>query len=180
MLAISRLNYPGAEALIRLHDLAHGSKGIIAVHLDDLSCTTGITRFLEMPAPTSFMAEGQTSWIYDKTEEPQKLLSPEFWAHFDFALMERPEKAIGAWEIVEVIDGFAGIGLTKLGDRDLGDVENARSRPSSAETESSEDIVMSRGSWLKEVEKIIRDKITSGWWIEVKMKPMINIMKRLR
>ncbi|KAL8675783.1 MAG: hypothetical protein Q9224_007383, partial [Gallowayella concinna] len=63
MLAVSRLNYPGAEALNRLHVLVpehfsqeHHPVGrrerIVNVHMDTLSCMTGITRFHQQrPAP---------------------------------------------------------------------------------------------------------------------------------
>ncbi|KAL8981171.1 MAG: hypothetical protein Q9177_005656, partial [Variospora cf. flavescens] len=56
MLAVSRLNYPGADALHRLHALApthHAPGAMVHVHMDTLACMTGITRFLQLPPPPS-------------------------------------------------------------------------------------------------------------------------------
>ncbi|KAI4272549.1 MAG: hypothetical protein L6R35_006476, partial [Caloplaca aegaea] len=55
MLAVSRLNYPGADALHRLHALApthHAPGAMVHVHMDTLACMTGITRFLQLPPPS--------------------------------------------------------------------------------------------------------------------------------
>lgn len=113
MLAISRLNYPGAEALDRLHTIADGTQKLVSVHMDTLSCTTGITRFLEKPILLD--TTPATIWRYDKTEDAEKLLDPLFWQQFDYALAENPERAIGRWEIEEVVDGYAGLGLLQPG-----------------------------------------------------------------
>ena len=113
MLAISRLNYPGAQALDRLHAVADGKQKIVSVHMDTLSCTTGITRFLEKPVLTDITPA--TIWRYDKTEDVDKLLDPFFWQQFDYALAENPERVIGKWEIEEIVDGYAGLGLLRPG-----------------------------------------------------------------
>ncbi|KAL9010536.1 MAG: hypothetical protein Q9173_004535 [Seirophora scorigena] len=55
MLALSHLNYPGAHALNRIHALApthHAPGAIVHVHMDTLSCMTGITRFLQLRPPS--------------------------------------------------------------------------------------------------------------------------------
>ncbi|KAL8677861.1 MAG: hypothetical protein Q9186_005747 [Xanthomendoza sp. 1 TL-2023] len=126
MLAVSRLNYPGAEALDRLHVLVpeHLSKErhpvgrrerIVNVHMDTLSCMTGITRFLQQrPAPPLADLEsaartddiaGGLFWVYDKTEEEERLLDPVFWERFEWVLAERVERVIGRWEVVETVYG---------------------------------------------------------------------------
>ncbi|SLM39673.1 hypothetical protein LPUS_01271 [Lasallia pustulata] len=73
MLAASRLNYPGAEALNRIHARAHGEKKVLSVHMGTLACMTGVTRFMELPGPKSrdisvAQAHG-TLWVYDKTDD---------------------------------------------------------------------------------------------------------------
>ena len=114
MLAISRLNYPGAEALNRLHTIADGSKRTIDVHMDTLTCMTGVTHFLENPSPKDIL--NATVWRYDKTEDTDRLLDPAFWLKFDYALAESPERVIGKWEVVDTIDGYAGLVLLKPGE----------------------------------------------------------------
>ncbi|KAL8949108.1 MAG: hypothetical protein Q9222_004751, partial [Ikaeria aurantiellina] len=136
MLAVSSLNYPGAEALNRLHTLVPDSAledpgpearvTTIRVHMDTLSCMTGITRFLQQPPPSRKAASHNTSaerpplhYIYDKTEDEDTLLDPVFWDQFDWVLAERPERVIGRWEIVETVDAFAGIGIVRPGEEDI-------------------------------------------------------------
>ncbi len=118
MLAISRLNYPGAEALNRLHAIADGKHKTVSVHMDTLSCMTGITRFLEKPVMED--ATPATIWRYDKTEEVERLLDPVFWLQFDYVLAESPERVIGKWEIEETVDGYAGLMVLRPGQA-LGD-----------------------------------------------------------
>ena len=113
MLAISRLSYPGAEALNRLHTIADGKHTTVSVHIDTLSCMTGITRFLEKPVSQAMTPP--TIWRYDKTEDAEKLLDPTFWQQFDYVLAESPERVIGKWEIEEMVDGYAGLTLLRPG-----------------------------------------------------------------
>jgi alpha-1,6-mannosyltransferase len=162
MAGISSLNYPGGHALSRVHQIAHGSRRIINIHMDTLSCSTGVTRFYQMPPPTTLLHEGQTLWIYDKSEDEQKKLDPMFWDSFSYVLAERPEKVIGRWEIIETIDGFAGIGLAKF-----------RVREAKVDLE-----VNDLKSLLKSLELWAKKNVTNGWWPMIKMEPRIHIMKR--
>ena len=57
MTFVSSINYPGGEALVKLHQLENANTNV-KVHLDVASCQTGITRFLE----------SNPNWSYDKTE----------------------------------------------------------------------------------------------------------------
>ncbi|KAI9840236.1 MAG: dolichyl-P-Man:Man(7)GlcNAc(2)-PP-dolichol alpha-1,6-mannosyltransferase [Sclerophora amabilis] len=170
LLAISRLNYPGATAVNRLHELANGSKKRINVHMDTLSCTSGVTRFLEMPVPASLGESGSTLWRYDKTEDPDLLLTPAFWSHFDYALAEKPEKIIGKWELVEVIDGFAGIGVKQMETDDKGQQDLQSDRPTIQKV--LDDMYLC-------IPRPIRTKLLGGRWVQIKMEPAIRIMKRL-
>jgi alpha-1,6-mannosyltransferase len=135
-LLISSLNYPGGEALSTLHSLLNqnssliptvGGQGMVRIHMDVLSCMTGISRFQQYPS-VAFDTEGSlaldyvpeiagvpTLITYDKTEESDKLLDPKLWNTFDFALMEDPGKAIGAWETIGVIYAYAGIEFLRPG-----------------------------------------------------------------
>ena len=113
MLSISRLNYPGGDALDRLHAIANGEKRTVNVHMDTLTCMTGVTHFLEHPPPKEI--SNATVWRYDKTEDEDRLLDPTFWLQFDYVLAESPERVIGKWEIVGTADGYAGLTLLRPG-----------------------------------------------------------------
>jgi alpha-1,6-mannosyltransferase len=182
ILGISSLNYPGAVALNRVHALAHGSKHVISLHMDTLSCTTGITRFLEMPTPTSLSGVGNHSmWIYDKTEDPQMLLHPTFWERFDYALAERPEKVIGKWGILETVDGFAGVRVVNPGEQILSGVQT-RSCDVTGQKRlllRADCIAPNFFQWYEGAVELVRKYITRGYWIGVKMEPKIRIMKKL-
>ncbi|KAL8721559.1 MAG: hypothetical protein Q9225_001767, partial [Loekoesia sp. 1 TL-2023] len=129
MLAVSRLSYPGAEALHSLHALVslHHAQypneyrtAVLNVHMDTLACMTGVTRFLQLPPPPladlSTTEKNGTSglfWVYDKTEDEETLLDPLFWERFDWVLAERPERVIGRWEIVETVEGYGGMRIVR-------------------------------------------------------------------
>ncbi|KAL8730787.1 MAG: hypothetical protein Q9166_003857 [cf. Caloplaca sp. 2 TL-2023] len=197
MLAVSRLNYPGAEALNRLHALVpqhlsqhpnEAASGVVQVHMDTLSCMTGITRFLQLPAPPLAGLESviirkgmqdaeQLFWLYDKTEDEERLLDPLFWERFDWVLAERPKRVIGKWEIVETIPAYAGVRVVRPGDDDdVGETqEEGKGRRDIGRMFRERDI---EGLW-KLVERYGR-KVTGGWWIGVRMEPSIRVLKRQR
>lgn len=170
LLYISSLNYPGAVALQRLHDIADGSKGIVLVHLDNLSCQTGVTRFQERPSASSVLdTRVKTIWNYDKTEDPDQLLDPRFWRRFDYVLAEGPERVIGKWTIVEEIEGYAGI-------------KYVRAKPERPAV--SRDVTTTKSTFSirvyhdwKQLEYLLRTYITGGRWIELHMEPKIKILK---
>jgi len=130
MLLISSLNYPGGAALAHLHqllghkhwDTPPSTNETINIHMDVLSCMTGVTRFQEKPwrniAPTDLpvINDRPVQFVYDKTEDSDELLKPEFWAQFDYLLMEDPGKAIGAWEVISTVSAYSGIEILKPGD----------------------------------------------------------------
>ena len=58
LLYISSLNYPGGEAIKQLHVFEAGQPSL-SVHLDVLTCQTGLSRF----------TEEVSTWTYDKTED---------------------------------------------------------------------------------------------------------------
>ena len=167
LLYVSSLNYPGAYALKRLHALEHGPKRIMVVHLDDLSCQTGVTRFQEMPSVTSVLdMRVKTIWSYDKTEHPDKLLNPKFWRHFDYVIAESPDRVIGQWGIVEEIYGYAGIGIV-------------RGEPTTVAERTNAQLNVAGHAYIgwKQVEYLLRKYLTGGRWLEVKMEPRLKILK---
>jgi alpha-1,6-mannosyltransferase len=145
MLGISSLNYPGGEALFKLHQIvassnnstAEQTRGTVNVHMDVLACMTGVSRFQQdFPTPpfshylTPFTTlllpstsnntnakpiSTATRFHYDKTEEPATLLDPAFWTRFDYVLAERPETVIGKWEVVDTVYGYAGMEILRPG-----------------------------------------------------------------
>ncbi|ESZ95558.1 glycosyltransferase family 22 protein [Sclerotinia borealis F-4128] len=128
MLMISSLNYPGGDALSQLH--AHILKDLIrsprtqrtqnrkiTIHMDVLSCMTGITRFQQYPSlPLRFPQAQNITLNYDKTEDSPELGEAAFWMKFDYALMEEPELAVGKWEVLDTVFAYAGIEVLRPGD----------------------------------------------------------------
>ncbi|KAF2754264.1 hypothetical protein EJ05DRAFT_469361 [Pseudovirgaria hyperparasitica] len=171
MLTISSWNYPGAIAITRLHGLVGSENAIIRVHLDNLSCQTGVSRFLQKRTGIENRAiesslskiQSQTVWVYDKTGDEATLLNPSFWNQFDYALVERPEKTIGKWEVLDTIDGFSGVRIVKPGAHLL----RRECAPSSLLCQP-----------LRSAESFVREKITKGWWMDFSMEPKIHILKK--
>ena len=184
MLAVSRLNYPGAEALNRLHELAANDTGVVKVHMDTLACMTGVTRFMERAPPVLGDAQG-AFWVYDKTEDEERLLDPLFWEGFDYALAERPERVIGSWHVLATVEGYAGVAVVRPEEGWEQAVDDVRAvRHSWTEGLGSGD-----GMWIRvrrlvgevsvgKARSLIRVLLTKGWWVGMKMEPRIRILKR--
>lgn len=190
MLAISRLNYPGAEALNHFHALTQQQEtGVVRVHMDTLTCMTGVTRFLQIPPPPSSVyvsreegkkeEDSRPTWIYDKTDDPTKLLHPTFWEPFDYALAEQPELVIGKWEILHTVSGFAGIKILPPGEPPL-------SHAAREQVDESDGSFMWRLSWSGagkdggwgDVEGWIRTYLTRGWWVGIRMEPRVRVLRK--
>ncbi|KAL8693824.1 MAG: hypothetical protein Q9218_001424 [Villophora microphyllina] len=179
MLMISRLNYPGAHALNRLHELVqlHHTKhsdekqSVVRVHMDTLSCMTGVTRFLQHPSPDALPNTGNNEtlgWIYDKTEDEEKLLDPLFWQQFDWALAERVERIIGKWEVVDTVDAYSGLRIIRPDD--AREADEARYHDDGGEGRNA--LLQGTETWGR--------RLTRGWWVDVKLEPRIRILKRQR
>jgi alpha-1,6-mannosyltransferase len=175
MLLISSQNYPGGEAMLRLHtilspalvDQAGTSPSIaepISVHLDNLVCQTGATRFLEVHTLDS---NGSRIVTYDKSDEEELLLTPQFWRQFDYVLAERPERVIGKWEILDTVQAYTGIKMLRRGEE---------SRLSQIKRESGGWGLITKGHNL--LESLLRERALGGRWIEVKIEPRVNVLKR--
>lgn len=185
---VSTMNYPGAQALHKLQVLADGTKSSINVHMDVLAAQTGATLFLQLSR--SHFYPNATTWSFDKTDDKTGdgtlLRSPEFWNRFDYALAERPEKCMGAWDIIATVDGLAGVSLLRPGDEDPSRFEMEISKPPRIFTRPNSwgqppwAPVSSRiwKNW-KDFGTFMRRWVTRGWWVDIKMQPMIRILKRI-
>lgn len=188
MLAVSRLNYPGAEALNRLHVLAANDTGVVKVHMDTLACMTGVTRFMERPPPALGDAQGGAFWLYDKTEEAEKLLDPLFWQGFDYALAERPERVIGSWHVASTVEGYAGVAIMRPeegSEQVLEDVRAVRELWTESSWRKNDGLGTAVRKWmgglsLRRAESVGRKFVTGGWWVRMKTEPRIRVLKRAR
>jgi alpha-1,6-mannosyltransferase len=180
LLPASAANYPGAHALNalhRYHDQQSSSSGA-SVYLGNLACQTGVTRFLQQPS--------EQGWRYDKTEDEAIKSTAQFWEQFDYVVVEAstdPEardadetQLLGAlpsshWETAEVIDGLAGISVLRPGMPATGLAE--RRILSKVAGESLYDL-------YAQVRDSVRKLVLRGWWVELKMRPRIKVLKRIR
>lgn len=103
-LAASYRNYPGGEAMFRLHELGTACQETTPclVHIDAAAATTGVSRFLER----------DRSWVYSKNES---LTRPEEFASFTFLLTESPETHASRFTARAAIEKFHRVNLTRRG-----------------------------------------------------------------
>ncbi|KAF2498382.1 hypothetical protein BU16DRAFT_292029 [Lophium mytilinum] len=185
LLAVSSLNYPGGAALTKFHEIAgHGSNGSW-VHLDNLACQTGVTRFLERHDSSQSIRSSNLwnpvehprgKWLYDKTEDPSLLLDPAFWCKFDYVLAERPEKVIGKWRILAVQYGFSGVRILRPGQPRF---HHAPETVQELQLEEGSNSSAKSSQPKYALLDMLREKVTRGWWIMVKMEPKIRILENL-
>ncbi|EGC41362.1 alpha-1,6 mannosyltransferase [Histoplasma capsulatum var. duboisii H88] len=206
LLPISATNYPGAHALNALHNnhpYSHNDSRItrqqtITVHIDNLSCQTGVTRFLQKSPPKSplivlpgtpdgrypELRSGEQKWVYDKTDagdvaRMRRADAERFWGQFDYLLAEvvgdGANNMPGRWEVVDEITGFGGVRVLRPGDEFGGDGVGG----------GVEEEVLGRlfgdkavdgWSWVK---RVGRKYVTRGWWVEVRMVPKIRVLRNV-
>ncbi|KAG5951194.1 hypothetical protein E4U53_003579, partial [Claviceps sorghi] len=177
MLLLSSLNYPGGDALAELYaHVGNYTAGPVTAHADIPTCMTGLTLFnqnkqgLPLALMDFSLANGNTAslnapvYLFDKTEHSEQLGWPSFWQKFDYALLEDPALAIGAWEVVGAVHGYSGIEVLRPGQHpDPGtDKQHA---------------VLGPGAWIP----LLRDRVrraTGGWWVGPRMSPRVHVMKR--
>lgn len=151
--------------------------------MDTLACMTGVTRFMER-APPALGDEQAAFWVYDKTEEEDKLLDPLFWEGFDYALAERPERVVGSWQVLSTVEGYAGVAIMRPEEGRERAVEDVRAvRALWEESSWSDDGWGLAGKWVRELslgslESVFRIFVTRGWWVRLKTEPRIKILKR--
>ncbi|OAT00660.1 alpha-1,6-mannosyltransferase subunit [Blastomyces dermatitidis ER-3] len=210
LLPISAANYPGAYALKALHNnhpynnIKNNSTRLadqqtISVHLDNLACQTGVTRFLQKPPPKSpliilpgspdgrypELRSGEQRWVYDKTSagsviEMEKARVERFWASFDYLLVEvgdgdgdgeSDRDRPGRWEVVDEITGFGGVRILRPGE---GEVSGGFEEEILGKVFGGKAVDGWR--WVK---GFGRKYVTRGWWVEVRIVPKIRVLRRV-
>jgi alpha-1,6-mannosyltransferase len=198
LLPISSLSYPGAHALNSLHNYASSSNvthatnqnqfNIIRVHLDNLSTQTGITRFLQHPAPT-IPTPSNPLWLYDKSDNTTDLLDPFWWDQFDYIIMEAPRLAIGSWEVVDIIRGLGRVSIPQPDERRGAEEEFWEDGVDAVASE----MYGSLGGKISVVARsVLRDGYgvrwllgdewswTRGYWVDVGWVPKLYVLERRR
>ncbi|KLU85323.1 alpha-1,6-mannosyltransferase subunit [Magnaporthiopsis poae ATCC 64411] len=107
----------------------------------------------------------------DKTEDRAALAKPAFWEVFDYLIVEDPAEARGGrWEVVGVVEGYAGVELLRPRDGDAAadddDVEKAAA-------------VVGRGRMVRDVKARVR-RMTGGWWVGPRMAPRLHVLRRIK
>ncbi|OJD20202.1 hypothetical protein ACJ73_08466 [Blastomyces percursus] len=211
LLPISAANYPGAHALNALHNnhpynninnnnsTRLADQQIISVHLDNLACQTGVTRFLQKPSPKSpliilpgspdgrypELRSGEQRWVYDKTDassvgEMKKAEAERFWAGFDYLLVEvggddnggdGGRDRPGRWEVVDEITGFGGVRILRPGEGEASGVVEG-------------EILGKVFGWKavngwRLIRAFGRKYVTRGWGAEVRIVPKIRVLRRV-
>ncbi|KAJ5440733.1 hypothetical protein N7491_003139 [Penicillium cf. griseofulvum] len=179
LLPASAANYPGGQALDAMHQYAEHSDidSPINVYLGNLACQTGVTRFLQQP-PSS-------GWVYDKTEDKAVKSTSGFWDRFDYVVVEADQEAgfmdadetslrralpSSDWEKVHVVDSFAGISVLRPGTPATG----------IAERHVINAIVGAHAVKLFEGLREYVRSLLRGWWVEIKMRPRVQVLRRVR
>ncbi|KAF1808959.1 hypothetical protein P152DRAFT_178284 [Eremomyces bilateralis CBS 781.70] len=140
-LFLSTMNYPGGTALVTLrhhlltdptyastlppHDPAKPLRPVpINIWASNLALQTGITRFLTSGAIVLRRGADTNPAVVtleiDKTDNATQTLDPEFWSQFDFAIVERPEQLIGAWNTLDTVYSYAGLSILRPGENGSG------------------------------------------------------------
>ncbi|CRK36241.1 hypothetical protein BN1708_007002 [Verticillium longisporum] len=179
LLALSSLNYPGGEALSHVGRVAalapapaDAAAPAPAIHVDVLSCMTGVTLFGQNPAGRPvLLAPDAAALRFDKTEDAARLARPGFWLAFDYLLVEDPAVVAGGrWETVGVVEGFAGIEVRRPG-------TNHAEAAAAPGPDPGPGPVVGRGRVVAAVREAVRG-VTGGWWVGPRMEPRVYILKR--
>ncbi|KAF9203293.1 dolichyl-P-Man:Man(7)GlcNAc(2)-PP-dolichol alpha-1,6-mannosyltransferase [Haplosporangium sp. Z 27] len=104
---ISSQNYPGGVALQRLHELELHHFNAAHVHIDGAAAETGCSRFGEIGTLVT-----PNHWTYSKDESHT---THQDYLHYTHLLTSQPEFHKHDFEIIEQIDGYAGLTRIPLG-----------------------------------------------------------------
>ena len=209
MLAISRLNYPGAEALDRLHALVplyqHQQQSIhlfggqgeeqrrtVSVHMGTLACMTGITRFQEQPPPPAApppLADLETN----AADVERTAGSDSFFFIYDKT--DNETKLLDPlfwlrfdWALAEYPERVIGKwevvdtveAYAGLEILRLGAGDEKGGRGGGGGGARMVDMVrMVKQREWNSLERYAR-MVTGGWWVRVRMEPRISVLKRQR
>ncbi|KAJ5416045.1 hypothetical protein N7465_004740 [Penicillium sp. CMV-2018d] len=188
LLPASAANYPGGQAIDAMHirhsilhdaDLLSGNiDAPVNVYLGNLACQTGVTRFLQQ-SPSS-------GWVYDKTEDKDVKSTSGFWDRFDYVVVEADYEAefmdadetslrralpASDWERMLVVDSFAGISVLRPGVPASGTAE--RRVIGAVAGDRAVDL-------FERLREYVRKTVLHGWWVEVRMRPRVRVLKRVR
>ncbi|CAI7581041.1 unnamed protein product [Penicillium crustosum] len=188
LLPASAANYPGGQAIDAMHfqhsilhetDLDSGKiNAPINVYLGNLACQTGVTRFLQQ-SPSS-------GWVYDKTEDKDIKSTSGFWDRFEYVVVEADYEAefmdadetslrralpTSDWERMLVVDSFAGISVLRPGIPASGTAE--RRVIGAVAGDRAVDL-------FERLREYVRKTVLRGWWVEIKMRPRVQVLKRVR
>ncbi|KAF9988165.1 dolichyl-P-Man:Man(7)GlcNAc(2)-PP-dolichol alpha-1,6-mannosyltransferase [Modicella reniformis] len=108
---ISSYNYPGGQALQRLHELELNNFSAAMVHIDGAAAETGCSRFGEVASASSLTASS-SPWTYSKDESHE---NHKDYLQYTHLLTSQPEFHKHDFVILEQIDGFAGVEYVPLG-----------------------------------------------------------------
>ena len=112
MLKVSHHNYPGGEALLKLHHIEDQRSNLV-VHIDNYAAQTGVSRFGQLNDNTTHSSTF-ANWIYDKTENLSldTLLKTSNFTHMLVESEDDLDKAIKTnknIDVLDTIDAFAGL-----------------------------------------------------------------------
>ena len=162
LLCISSLNYPGGEAIQRVQMIGQNSSQPLRIHLDNLSCQSGVTRFLQ-DGPGDRL---QAMWAWDKTEDAPKSLEHPFWKQFDYVLLETPDTIPDTWSVTETVEAHDGLSMKEgvpIVDAVCSSLLGARG--------------VTLCSSLGHLEEIVSKRFARGRWPRIKLAPRIWILK---
>lgn len=157
LLCISSLNYPGGEVMGQLDSIISEHPGHAKIHLDNLSCQTGVTRFLQDRTPKA---------TFDKTEDSATLLEEGFWSQFDYVLAEDGKNVPGIWRSIGSVDSYTAISLsdgTPIGASMCRSLFRTRGAPAC--------------DTLQRMEMKIGSRLLCGRWPHVVLEPRLTILK---
>ncbi|KAG0209718.1 dolichyl-P-Man:Man(7)GlcNAc(2)-PP-dolichol alpha-1,6-mannosyltransferase [Mortierella sp. GBA30] len=165
---ISSRNYPGGHALQRLHEIELGQFPAATVHIDGAAAESGCSRFGEIGSSLTDESANKYPyypWTYSKDESHK---SPKDYLHYTHLLTAKPEFHRHDFEILEQIDGYAGL------------------RPKSLTEIKSECPVALKGFFIETengAQKSLRGRVEGMWTgcspVGIKMEGSIWIMKRI-
>lgn len=185
-----------AEASMSTSTSAPDLGGTVVVHTDVLACMTGVTLFGQHHSLPPYLPRGvplqpgraavkkteeedDVTFTFDKTEDPAALRNPDFWERFDYVLTEDPKAVVGGgpWEVVGIVEGFAGVEVVKGEKTDTGngDVESGGGGGGGKDKHN----VFGRGGLVRRAKDRVRG-LTGGWWVGPRMVPKVHILRRMR
>ncbi|KAI8059375.1 Alg9-like mannosyltransferase family-domain-containing protein [Gilbertella persicaria] len=102
MFQVSRLNYPGGEALLRLHTIEK-NEGHVSVHIDVEAAMTGVSLY------------GQTNkhWVYSKNESHQTQ-QDMIEARYTHLITAHPDRFDSKFKVLDVIYGLDKVTFVPL------------------------------------------------------------------